>query len=490
MHEMTVTVLAASCGRQIELRKAVEALRTHAASLEPEVRLLWLLHDDGIRTPELQLGQGAPWDEIILSKGNSGLGPALNCLLSHVRTPYFLLLPDDWLLDNPQKAPFIQKALAILECDGRIGNVNLDGQYFLEFNDRLLYAGPFRTPVGDPEYFVRNPALPWAGFHLSPMIGRTAAFHDIGPFREDQPLQRRWAELDYARRFGERWVAAKSPALSLFQHVGHEPCPGWLIHSGPGQNDLSNSSQVSSNETVAVVIPTYGQFDYAQRACESFLKTTPNGLALIVDDASAEWDEAGWVPLLKEVGDKRLFLHHFPTRGGVTRSWNWGLAKARAMGATYAVATNSDVLFAKGWFDGMRHALEHGWDYVGPLTNAPGPPNFAFQDVRFYNRCYAPQDTETALSETQCELRRRYPPDMVITAMVNGFCQVAKTTTWWKHAYDAEHVFDPAFPMVGNEEEFQGRLRAKGGKTGVACTSFVFHYRSVTRQAATEVRSS
>ena len=169
------------------------------------------------------------------------LGLALNRLLSHVRTPYFLLLPDDWLLDNPKKAPFIRKALAILECDGRIGNVNLDGQYFLEFNDRLLYAGPFRTPVGDPEYFVRNPALPWAGFHLSPMIGRTAAFHDVGPFREDQPLQRRWAELDYARRFGERWVAAKSPALSLFQHVGHEPCPGWLIHSGPGQNDLSNS---------------------------------------------------------------------------------------------------------------------------------------------------------------------------------------------------------------------------------------------------------
>ena len=97
------------------------------------------------------------------------------------------------------------------------------------------------------------------------------------------------------------------------------------------------------------------------------------------------------------------------------------------MGTTYAVATNSDVLFAKGWFDGMRHALEHGWDYVGPLTNAPGPPNFAFQDVRFYNRCYAPQDTETALSETQCELRQRYPPDMAITAMVNGFCQVAKT---------------------------------------------------------------
>ena len=37
-----------------------------------------------------------------------------------------------------------------------------------------------------------------------------------------------------------------------------------------------------------VVIPTYGQFDYAAAACESLFRTTPDAVAMVVDDASPE----------------------------------------------------------------------------------------------------------------------------------------------------------------------------------------------------------
>ena len=61
------------------------------------------------------------------------------------------------------------------------------------------------------------------------------------------------------------------------------------------------------------------------------------------------------------------------------------------------------------------------------------------------------------------------------------------------HAYDAEHVFKPRNDvnsrghknptplMTLQEYELQGRWHAAGLRSGVVLSSFVFHYRAVSR---------
>ena len=42
---------------------------------------------------------------------------------------------------------------------------------------------------------------------------------------------------------------------------------------------------------VAGIIPTYGQFDYARIATESFLRSERDSVAIVVDDASPDWND-------------------------------------------------------------------------------------------------------------------------------------------------------------------------------------------------------
>jgi len=58
---------------------------------------------------------------------------------------------------------------------------------------------------------------------------------------------------------------------------------------------------------------------------------------------------------------------------------------------------------------------------------------------------------------------------------------VARTKTWFEGAFDSKHVFDPSHPMTENELELQIRWGFAGRKTAVAASSFVFHYRSISR---------
>jgi hypothetical protein len=205
-------------------------------------------------------------------------------------------------------------------------------------------------------------------------------------------------------------------------------------------------------------------------------------VALLVDDASPGWSEDEAEGLARNVPPDSLLIHRFDENGGVTRSWNWGLAKARELGADYTVVANDDILFTPGWFGALASSLE-SWDLVGPLTNAPGPPNFWWQNVRLHLNGYRLTDDAGYLDRLAGLLRRLFPEDAVVPAVVNGFFQVAKTSTWWDYAFDAEDVFDPSHRMVGNEEEFQERLRRQGGRTGVVLRSFIFHYRGASRDS-------
>lgn len=235
---------------------------------------------------------------------------------------------------------------------------------------------------------------------------------------------------------------------------------------------------------ILFILPTYGHFPYARRALLSFYKYTPNGYALWVDDASLEFHTYAWKQLYKEISQNRFSLHHFPSNGGLTRSWNYGLSWAKTSGMDYAIAGNSDILFTPNWSEGMVKALaDDTFTLVGPVTNAPGSTSPGHQDVAAYISNYQLTDDAKYLAEVAAQLECRFA-GQVRRCKVNGFFMMAKTQQWWTHAHSTHFVFNPdsRYRLVRNEDELQKRWQGlQRGMTGAVCDSFIFHYRAVTR---------
>ena len=183
----------------------------------------------------------------------------------------------------------------------------------------------------------------------------------------------------------------------------------------------------------------------------------------------------------------------FDTPGGLTRSWNAGLGIAQRSGSDIAIVGNSDTVFTPGWDRGIVAALNQ-FHLVGPVTNAAGWGSPA-QRVQNYIPGYQVSDDEERLGEASDQLlgfkavelappKFQFGPQGVLVAVpefINGFTMAARMETWQKHKFDADHYFNPAYPMTENEVELQLRWRWAGLRIGIAPSSFVFHYRSVSR---------
>jgi glycosyltransferase involved in cell wall biosynthesis len=212
--------------------------------------------------------------------------------------------------------------------------------------------------------------------------------------------------------------------------------------------------------SILIVIPTYNHFDYAARAVESALANTRTlkPRVLVVDDASpdrlgadfADPDGKGyagflyWVKYQKQVhGDDAISLADFSVNGGLTRSWNAGLAWAKRHGHDFCCVANSDLIFAPGWDDDVFTVLNREkYALVGPVTNAPGTNEHQY--VGRYAVTYDPlkKDDKAHIAAVQNELRMSQRLRTKDTTL-NGFCMAAFTHTWWANAYDADHVFRP-----------------------------------------------
>jgi hypothetical protein len=130
--------------------------------------------------------------------------------------------------------------------------------------------------------------------------------------------------------------------------------------------------------------------------------------------------------------------------------------------------------------------LSRSFNLVGPVTNAPGWNRDGRigekrQNVFHYFPEYVVQDDPVYLSTVSSYLRANYQIEEVVESAINGFFLMAKTDTWWTGAYDSKNVFSPFFPMDGNEDELQARWLQLGRHIGYVPSSFIFHYRAVSR---------
>ena len=248
---------------------------------------------------------------------------------------------------------------------------------------------------------------------------------------------------------------------------------------------------------IGFICPTHKHDDYTARAIQTFFKYTPDGYCIVVDDASPYWTHATQERLAALLpqprGDRGMLIHRFKKWGGLTRSWNHGLKVARQQGLEYCIAGNNDILFTEGWQHGLIEALDAGYALVGPLSNAPGETSKSgAQEIWRYVKDFRLTDDQRYLDQVAAALRAQYA-GMVVGTEVNGFFTMAKTSQWWEGRFDDEHVFcprndfnskgekNPTPLMTLNEDELQGRWRARGWKFAAVASSFIFHYRAVTR---------
>lgn len=235
MIELSVPVL--SCRRLPPLLRTVEAARAHFARVETNVKTTWICFDNGSPPEDHAALANLDFDLLAPSSKNLGQAPALDRLLNSVRSEYFLLIEDDWLLDNPKGACFVEETVAILRGDPNLGAVKIDDCHFTDFGDRQRHDGPFHAPGRSLPYFVQNPALIWGGFCFPPSAASTEAIRRVGPISEDPPLRNWWPESEYSARFAGRYYVVKSTEMLILRHVGGESCDGWATEEAgvPGQ---------------------------------------------------------------------------------------------------------------------------------------------------------------------------------------------------------------------------------------------------------------
>ena len=251
--------------------------------------------------------------------------------------------------------------------------------------------------------------------------------------------------------------------------------------------------------TIGFVCPTYKANElhaYTERAITSFFETTPNGVVILADDASPDWGK--YELKLEELGSKlniskdRFRVIRFDRVGKLTRSWNSGLRLAAHLKLDYAIAGNNDVIFTPRWYSGLLHALDNGYEMVGPLSNAPGVTAKGIQEIKHYTDKYKLSDSPEVLKSIADDIYDRHL-GKVFESPVNGFFQMAKMRSWIAGMYDTNNFYRPVnkFTSKGkpnrtplmtlNEDELQGRWRKKGMLSAVVCSSYIFHYRAVSR---------
>ena len=251
--------------------------------------------------------------------------------------------------------------------------------------------------------------------------------------------------------------------------------------------------------TIGFVCPTYKANElhaYTERAITSFVRTTPNGVVILADDASPDW--GGYELKLEKlcynlgVPKQNFRVIHFDRVGRLTRSWNAGLRMAAHLGLDYAIAGNNDVVFTPDWYAGMLHALNNGYDLVGPISNAPGVTAKGLQEARYYTNKYALSDRDEVLSAIFKDVYDRHL-GKVVESPINGFFQMAKVSSWIAGKYNKSDFYKPVNKftsrgkvnktplMTLNEDELQARWRKLNMKSAIVCSSYIFHYRAVSR---------
>lgn len=226
----------------------------------------------------------------------------------------------------------------------------------------------------------------------------------------------------------------------------------------------------------AVVIPAYGHYDYVRDTVRSLRLASPDAAVILVDDASpAGYTE--YLPEFRAICGELGLARRLGANSGITAAWNTGFAMAVEAQAEHVCLANSDLLFSCGWLQPLVSTADlSGVGLVGPVTNAPG--SGLQQQVSAWIPSYRVSDAPGDIDAVATQLC--VSPAAPACCSVNGFCMLARVDRLVSHMFGST-LMNPTCRMVFSEYELQRRLVAAGLHSQVVPTSFVFHYRGVTR---------
>jgi glycosyltransferase involved in cell wall biosynthesis len=247
---------------------------------------------------------------------------------------------------------------------------------------------------------------------------------------------------------------------------------------------------------IGFVCPTYKALElhsYTEKSILTFFATTPGGVVIVVDDGSGGFNRE-YVRRLAKLAPEpdRIVIEHFPRALGLTRSWNRGLSICADKQLDFGIAGNNDIIFPTRWYEGLIQLTAAGVALTGPLSNAPGVTAKGAQEITRHIQDYTLSDDLALLDSYSLDLLARNKGRYHLSP-INGFFQFAEMSAWIKGKYDNQHFYKPVnfFTTTGsknatpyttlNEDELQARWHKIGLKSGIALSSFIFHYRAVSR---------
>jgi len=221
----------------------------------------------------------------------------------------------------------------------------------------------------------------------------------------------------------------------------------------------------------SIIIPVHDNHEFTLACIQSIRENTKDYEIIVVDSASSQPFAA--VKILNGLDGVKIF--RYPENLGFPGGLNRGMEKATG---DVIVFMNNDTVVTPGWLDYLLWHLDHGFDLVGPCTNAiAGPQRIS------YGYRYTPGVIESLrisdlnrFSESfhSMNLYRGKPHYLLV-----GFCIAARIG-----AVSKIGMFDEAF-HPGNFEDNDYCLRAinLGFRLAIAQDVFIHHWSGITHKS-------
>jgi glycosyltransferase involved in cell wall biosynthesis len=172
-----------------------------------------ILADDSSPPPMLERMKKLPFDRVVVTPRNLGLGANTNQGLAATRGHYVLQLQEDWVCKGP--GDFIQVALEVVTRDPKLQFVR-----YSHF-ERTHPAETQRLHQRVVHICRSPPVLPTAFLYSdTPHLKSRSLWQQLGPYAEGRHMQR--TEMDMRDRFNKAGHAAVfiEGYTEVFEHIG------------------------------------------------------------------------------------------------------------------------------------------------------------------------------------------------------------------------------------------------------------------------------
>jgi len=241
---------------------------------------------------------------------------------------------------------------------------------------------------------------------------------------------------------------------------------------------------MENKENILVILTTYNQSNVTRKCLDTLKLISDKHDVIVIDDKSTD----DTVKLCKEYNVKCITKE---VGNGLTDSWNIGYQYFKDNGYDYFVIANNDILIPDSSLTEMKNVL-HKWpgSLVVPLSTKLGAGHNEMQiiDKWYGNQAeyneptnyQVVQDQIISLVQKESESNNLYKFDPVRMKHFNGFFFMMNKDIC-KYEREDGNLFDPAFPNIKNEDEFNWCNLIPNNDYPFLCrTAFVFHWKGVS----------